>query len=385
MMLGYLLARAGVAVTVLEKHADFLRDFRGDTVHPSTLRLLDELGRLQSFLERPHQRLGEIGADVGGQHFKLADFGHLPPRYAFIAVMPQWDFLDFLAEEAMKFPDFQLLRSTEAVGLIYAGDRVTGIHARRGGEDIEVQCDLVVGCDGRSSTIRAAAGLAVKTLGAPIDVFWFRVPRDPDDQDDTLGRFRPGRFMVTINRGDYWQCAWVIPKGGAETVRADGIDRFRAAVASVAPRLAPHLDAIASFDDVKLLTVEVDRLERWSRPGLLCIGDAAHAMSPIGGVGINLAIQDAVATANLLLPALRKGVPGPDQLDAVRRRRLLPVRVVQRFQLFVQNRFLAPALGGRSATPPLLLVIANRFRPLRWLLASFIGVGVRAEHIRKEG
>jgi 2-polyprenyl-6-methoxyphenol hydroxylase-like FAD-dependent oxidoreductase len=382
MMLGYLLARAGIAVTVIEKHADFLRDFRGDTVHPSTLRLLDELGLLTSFLERPHQRLEEIGADVGGRHYRLADFSHLPSRYAFIAVMPQWDFLDFLADQAVKLPDFQLLRSTEAVGLTKQGDRATGVRARRGDEDIELQCDLVIGCDGRSSTIRAAAGLIVKTLGAPIDVFWFRVPRDPDDNDNTLGRFMPGRFMVTINRRDYWQCAWVIPKGGADAVRAAGIDQFRAAVASVAPRLAPHLDVIASFDDVKLLSVAVDRLERWSQPGLLCIGDAAHAMSPIGGVGINLAIQDAVAAANLLVPALRTGVPDAAQLDAVRRRRLLPVRVVQRFQLFVQDRFLAPALGGRSAKAPLLLVMANRFRPLRRVLASFIGIGVRSEHIR---
>jgi 2-polyprenyl-6-methoxyphenol hydroxylase-like FAD-dependent oxidoreductase len=381
-MLGYLLARAGIASIVLEKHADFLRDFRGDTVHPSTLRLLDELGLLASFLERPHQRLEEIGANVGGDHYRLADFSHLPSRHAFIAVMPQWDFLDFLADQAAKLPDFELLRSTEAIGLIKQGDRVTGVEARRDGEEVELHADLVIGCDGRSSTIRAAAGLIVKTLGAPIDVFWFRVPRDPDDDDNTLGRFMPGRFMVTINRGDYWQCAWVIPKGGADAVRAEGIDQFRAAVASVAPRLAPHLQSIASFDDVKLLSVAVDRLERWSRPGVLCIGDAAHAMSPIGGVGINLAIQDAVATANLLVPALRAGIPDDGQLDAIRRRRLFPVRVVQRFQLFVQDRFLAPALGGRLARPPLLLVIANRFKPLRHLLASFIGIGVRAEHIR---
>jgi 2-polyprenyl-6-methoxyphenol hydroxylase-like FAD-dependent oxidoreductase len=382
MMLGYLLARAGIATTVIEKHADFLRDFRGDTVHPSTLRLLDELGLLASFLERPHQRLEEIGADVGGRHFRLADFTRLPARYAFIAIMPQWDFLGFLADQATGLPDFQLLRSTEAVGLVEQGDRVTGVRARQDGEDIVLACDLVVGCDGRSSTIRAAAGLSVRTLGAPIDVFWFRVPRDPGDSDNTLGRFMPGRFMVTINRGDYWQCAWVIPKGGADAVRAGGIDQFRAAVASVVPRLAPHLGAIASFDDVKLLSVSVDRLERWSRPGLLCIGDAAHAMSPIGGVGINLAIQDAVAAANLLVPALRGGIPDDAQLDAVRRRRLFLVRVVQRFQLFVQDRFLAPVLGGRASTAPLLLRIADRLPPMRRLLARFIGIGVRSEHIR---
>jgi 2-polyprenyl-6-methoxyphenol hydroxylase-like FAD-dependent oxidoreductase len=385
MMLAYLLARSGIATTVIEKHSDFLRDFRGDTVHPSTLRLLDELGLLEAFLKRPHQRLREIGADVGGRHFKLADFSHLPPRYAFIAFMPQWEFLDFLADEAEKLPEFRLLRSTEAVGLVEQDGRIAGVRARRDGEDVELHCDLVVGCDGRSSTVRAAAGLSVRTLGAPIDVFWFRVPRDPDDQDNTLGRFMPGRFMVTIDRGDYWQCAWVIPKGRADAVRAEGIEHFRAAVASVVPRLAPHLDAIESFEDVKLLSVAVDRLERWSRPGLLCIGDAAHAMSPIGGVGINLAIQDAVATANLLAPALATGRPDAAQLDAVRRRRLLPVRVVQRFQLLVQNRFLAPALGGSSAKPPLLLVLANRFAPLRRLLASFIGIGVRAEHIHIRG
>jgi 2-polyprenyl-6-methoxyphenol hydroxylase-like FAD-dependent oxidoreductase len=382
MMLGYLLARAGVATTVIEKHADFLRDFRGDTVHPSTLRLLDELGLLDSFLSRPHQRLDEIGADIAGRYYRLADFTHLPRRYAFVAFVPQWDFLDFLAEQAVTLPGFQLLRSTEATSLVEHAGRVTGVRARRGDQDIEVTCDLVVGCDGRSSTIRAAAALPVTILGAPIDVFWFRVPRDPDDHDNTLGRFLPGRFMVTINRGDYWQCAWVIAKGGADAVRAAGIENFRAAVASVVPRLAPQLDTIASFDDVKLLSVAVDRLTRWSRAGLLCIGDAAHAMSPVGGVGINLAIQDAVATANLLVPALRAGVPDAKLLDAVRRRRLLPVRVVQRFQLFIQNRFLAPVLGGRSAKAPLLLVIANRFAPLRRLLARFLGIGIRSEHIR---
>lgn len=382
MMLGYLLARAGLATTVLEKHADFLRDFRGDTVHPSTLRLLDELGLLDDFLRRPHQRLEEIAADVGGRRYRLADFRGLPRRYGYIAFMPQWEFLDFLAEKAAKCPEFRLLRSTEALDLIERDGRTCGVRARHGDEETDIYCHLIVGCDGRGSTIRDAAGLPVKTLGAPIDVFWFRVPRAPDDQDETLGRFLPGRFMVTIDRGDYWQCAWVIPKGGAEAIRSQGIERFRAAVAGVVPRLKPQLDAISSFDDVKLLSVAVDRLERWAKPGVLCIGDAAHAMSPIGGVGINLAIQDAVATANLLVPALRGGNVDAALLDRVRQRRLLPVRVIQRFQLFVQDRFLSPVLSGSAGRAPLILAVADRFLPLRRLLARFIGIGIRAEHIR---
>jgi 2-polyprenyl-6-methoxyphenol hydroxylase-like FAD-dependent oxidoreductase len=384
-MLGFLLARAGVRTVVLEKHGDFLRDFRGDTVHPSTLRIMDELGLLDAFLERPHQRLEKIGGWFGKERIQLGDFRGLPARYAFIALMPQWEFLDFLSSEAKKLPAFTLLMRTNVTGLIEESGRVVGVQASSADGPLEVRADCTVGCDGRHSTVRSAAALAVEDVGAPIDVLWFRVRRDPANLDDTLARVAPGHFVVTIDRGDYWQCAFVVPKGGAEALQGGPIEAFRREVAEAVPLLGEHIDAdVRSWDDVKLLTVTVDRLVRWSRPGLLCIGDAAHAMSPVGGVGINLAIQDAVAAANLLAAKLRDGTVGADDLDAVRRRRLWPTKMTQAVQVAIQNNVLVPVLGGANAelAVPLPLRIVTALAPLQRLLARLLGMGVRPEHVR---
>ena len=399
MMLGLLLARAGVRTAVLEKHADFLRDFRGDTVHPSTLRILDELGLLDRFLERPHQAVREMKAVFGDETVRVADLSGLPPRYAFVAFMPQWDFLDFLADQAEALPTFELHRNVEATGVRQDGEgRVTGVSWRRRGAtpgavgpEGTVDAGLVVACDGRGSTLRGAAELPVHDLGAPIDVLWFRVGRDaaePGAEGGVFGRVAPGRFVVTLDRGSYWQCAWVIAKGGADAVRARGIEAFRREVAALAPTLGPRVDEIASFDDVKLLSVSLDRLERWWCPGLLCIGDAAHAMSPVGGVGINLAIQDAVAAANALVgPLLARGHAPDDALAAVQERRLFPTRVVQAVQKAVHANVLTPLLasGGPDAgavlEPPLPVRLVGRTPMLQRLLARGIGMGVRPEHV----
>src|SRR3954464_3409274 len=316
-MLGSLLARAGVRVVVLEKHANFLRDFRGDTVHPSTLRVMQELGLLDEFMKRPHQKLRELGGGCAGEQVRLGDFGGLPEPYAFIAMMPQWEFLDFLSNEAKKLPAFRLRMQAQATGLMREGGRVVGVRGSGPDGPFEIRAGLTVGCDGRQSTVRAGAGLAVEDVGAPIDVLWFRIRRDPADTDNSLARIGPGHIVVTIDRGDYWQCAFVIPKGGADALRAQGIQVLREQVMKAAPPLASRIADIRSWDDVKLLTVTVDRLLQWSRPGLLCIGDAAHAMSPVGGVGINLAEEDAVATANLLAEKLRDGTLADDDLDEV--------------------------------------------------------------------
>jgi 2-polyprenyl-6-methoxyphenol hydroxylase-like FAD-dependent oxidoreductase len=382
-MLGYLLARAGVATVVLEKHADFLRDFRGDTVHPSTLRILDELGLLERFLERPHQKLRALSGWFGEQQVRLGDFGGLPERYAFIAMMPQWEFLDFLADEAEALPTFALRRRAEVTGLVEQGGRVVGVRGRSADGDFELGADCTIGCDGRHSTVRAAAGLPVEDVGAPIDVLWFRVARDPAETDTSLARIGPGHIVVTIDRGDYWQCAFVIPKGGAETLRREDIGVLRAQVLEAAPLLASRIDGLRSWDDVKLLTVTVDRLTRWSKPGLLCIGDAAHAMSPIGGVGINLAIQDAVATANALADKLRAGVVADDDLDAVRRRRLWPTKATQRLQVAIQDNVLAPVLSGANAEleAPLAMRVVSAVPLLQRGVARLLGLGFRPEHV----
>jgi 2-polyprenyl-6-methoxyphenol hydroxylase-like FAD-dependent oxidoreductase len=383
MMLGYLLARAGVRTVVLEKHADFLRDFRGDTVHPSTLRVMDELGLLDEFLQRPHQRLEVIGGWFGKQHVQLGDFRGLPKRYAFIALMPQWEFLDFLAEQARKLPAFTLRMRAEATGLIEEGGRVVGVRGTSPNGEFEIRADCTVGCDGRHSTLRAAAGLAVEDLGAPIDVLWFRVARDPAEVDSSLARIAPGHFVVTIDRGDYWQCAFVIAKGGAEALKQRPIEEFRAQVIDAAPVLAAHIADVRSWDDVKLLTVAVDRLTQWSKPGLLCIGDAAHAMSPIGGVGINLAIQDAVAAANLLATKLRAGVVADDDLDAVRKRRLWPTKATQAAQLAIQDNVLVPVMSGANAelAVPLPMRVLTAVPALQRVMARLLGMGVRPEHV----
>ena len=384
MMLGYVLARAGVRTVVLEKHADFLRDFRGDTVHPSTLRIMDELGLLDEFLQRPHQKLEVIGGWFGDQHVQLGDFRGLPKRYAFIAMMPQWEFLDFLADEARKLPAFTLRTRANVTGLIEGEGGVAGVRGSSPDGDFEVRADCTVGCDGRSSTVRDAAKLPVEDVGAPIDVLWFRVTRDPAEVDSSLARIAPGHFVVTIDRGDYWQCAFVIAKGGAEALRQRPIEEFRAQVVHAGPVLAAHIDEdLRSWDDVKLLTVAVDRLTQWSKPGLLCIGDAAHAMSPIGGVGINLAIQDAVATANLLAVKLHAGTLDESDLDAVRARRLWPTKATQAAQVGIQNNVLVKVLGGANAEleVPLPMRIVTAVPMLQRLLARLLGMGVRPEHV----
>lgn len=384
MMLGYLLARAGVQTTVLEKHGDFLRDFRGDTVHPSTLRILDELGLLDAFLKRPHQALRRIGGWFGTEHIRIGDFSGLPERYALIAMMPQWEFLDFLSAEAKKLPSFTLRMRAEATGLIESDGKVAGVRGVDADGGFELFADCTIACDGRHSTLRAAAGLAVENVGSPIDVLWFRVGRDPAVLDDSLARVSPGHVVVTIDRGDDWQCAFVVAKGGADAMRMRPIDDFRREVVQAVPMLAQHIADVRSWDDVKLLTVTVDRLTRWSKPGLLCIGDAAHAMSPVGGVGINLAVQDAVATANLLAETLRDGVPTEDDLDAVRRRRLWPTRATQAVQVAIQNNILVPALSSVDGAfaPPLPVRIVSALPMLQRLFARLLGMGVRPEHVR---
>jgi 2-polyprenyl-6-methoxyphenol hydroxylase-like FAD-dependent oxidoreductase len=384
MMLGLLLARAGVSALVLEKHADFLRDFRGDTIHPSTLELMHELGILEELLRLPHQQVSRLAAQFGDFPLTIADFTHLPTRCKFIAMMPQWDFLDFLARRAKIFPTFQLEMQAEATELIEDGGRVTGVRAGTPTGPLEVRADLVVAADGRSSVLRERAGLSVEDLGAPMDVFWFRLSRRPPDPAVTMGRFDIGRIFVLINRGEHWQCGYVIPKGSAEEVRRRGLEAFRAEVAHLAPWAADRASEIRDWEDVKLLTVKVDRLRQWYRPGLLCIGDAAHAMSPVGGVGINLAIQDAVATANLPWEPLRAGRPTIAQLRRVQARRQWPTRVTQRLQVLVQRRVITRALqGGQTRmTPPLAIRLLARHPWLQRLPARLVGVGVRPEHVR---
>jgi len=382
MMLGVLLARVGVDVTVLEKHKDFLRDFRGDTIHPSTLQLMDELGWLDDFLKLPHQQVTQLFGQFGETRVRLADFSTLPVSTKFIALMPQWDFLDFLADKGRAFPNFTLRMSTQATGLIEDGGRVTGLEAMTPDGPLRMRTDLVVAADGRSSTLRADAGLVSDSFGAPMDVMWFRLPRLPADTEETQGRFDAGHIFIMLQRGDYWQCAYVIPKGEDAAVRAAGLPAFRAAVGALLPFEAARADAIADWDHVKLLTVVVDRLREWARPGLLCIGDAAHAMSPVGGVGVNLAVQDAVAAANLLWRPLTEKRVTFDDLKAVQARREFPTRATQRLQLTVQNAVIAKTLAGtRPLRPPLLLRLFNSLPFLARIPARLIGLGFRPEHI----
>ena len=382
-MLGFLLARAGVHVTVLEKHADFFRDFRGDTIHPSTLELMHELGLLDEFLKVPHDEVRELTAQIGDARVKVADFTHLPTRCKFVALMPQWDFLDFLAKQGKRFPTFDLRMQAEAVDLIEEGGRVAGVRAQTPEGTLDIRADLVVGCDGRHSTVRERAGLDVENLGAPIDVLWFRLSRHAADTPETFGHVEAGRMMIMLNRGDYWQCAYVIPKGGIDAVKREGLDAFRQKVLAMSPFLGDRIGELDGWDKIKLLTVAVDRLKTWHRPGLLCIGDAAHAMSPVGGVGVNLAVQDAVAAANILAQPLKERRVTAEVLAAVEARRAFPMRVIQRMQVFVHNRVLTRVLTSKGRiAPPWPVRLLNRFPLLRRLPAYIIGIGVRPEHIR---
>jgi 2-polyprenyl-6-methoxyphenol hydroxylase-like FAD-dependent oxidoreductase len=383
MMLGLLLARAKIDVIVVEKHADFLRDFRGDTIHPSTLEVLHELGLLDAFLKLPHQQVPKLNARVGDITVTLADFSHLPVHCRFIAMIPQWDFLDFLADHAALYPGFRLMMKTEVTDLIEESGRVAGVRAATASGLIDIRADLVVAADGRNSVIRDKAGLPVKDFGAPMDVLWFRLSRKPDDPDQTMGRFDVGRIFVSINRGDYWQCGFVIPKGQVEEVRRRGLSAFRNSVAHLAPYAKDRVQELGDWDQIELLTVRVDRLLRWYRPGLLFIGDAAHAMSPVGGVGINLAIQDAVAAGNILAAPLRDGRISVEHLRRVQKRREFPTRVTQRLQIAMQRRVIVRVLDEtKPFKPPMILRLIGKFPFLQRIPARLIGYGVRPEHVQ---
>ncbi len=383
MVFGFLLARAGVEVAVLEKHADFFRDFRGDTIHPSTLELMYELGILEDFLHRPHQEYTHIGAQIDDFEVPVADFTHLPTHCKFLALMPQWDFLNFIAEKAKAYPGFHLRMESEVTGLIEEKGRVVGARAKTPQGDLEVRADLTVGADGRHSLVREKAGFEVIDLGAPIDVLWMRISRNPKDPNQSLGRFRAGKILVTLDRGDYWQCAFVIQKGAFDAIREKGIAAFRADLETTAPFLRGRTEELKDWDQVKLLSVAVDHLRRWSREGLLCIGDSAHAMSPIGGVGINLAIQDAVAAANALAVPLLRGPVSTNLLSEVQKRREFPTRVTQTFQVFAHKRFIGPALNrsAKLSRLPLPLKLFQIFPLLRRIPARLIGMGARPEHV----
>jgi 2-polyprenyl-6-methoxyphenol hydroxylase-like FAD-dependent oxidoreductase len=382
MMLGFLLARAGVNVAVLEKHADFFRDFRGDTIHPSTLELMAELGLLDEFLKLPHQKVDRLTALIGAERVRMIDLTHLPTRCKYIALMPQWDFLNFLAARGKRYPTFDLHMKAEATDLIEEGGRVVGLRATTPDGELSIRADLVVGADGRHSTVREKAGFKSDDYGAPMDVLWFRLTRKESDDTETFGHFEAGAMMIMLNRGDYWQCAYVIPKGGIDGIKAEGLAAFRKRVLFMSPFLTDRVEELKTFDDIKLLSVAVDRLRQWWRPGLICIGDAAHAMSPIGGVGVNLAVQDAVAAANRLAAPLKAGTAGDDDLRAIQARRTFPVRFTQALQLIMQKRIISPALAStQRPKPPLLFRLVGALPLLQRIPGRLLAVGVRPEHV----
>lgn len=383
-MLGYLLARSGTEVTVLEKWPDFFRDFRGDTIHPSTMQLLKELGLLERFLKLPHDETKQIGAHIGGKEITLADFTHLTVGAPFVAFMPQWDFLNFIAEEAKQYPGFHLLMETEVTDLLQENGKVVGVRAKDRDGEFDIRATLTVGADGRHSTVREKSGLAVQDFGAPIDVLWFKLSRQEDGTDMSLGYIDAGRMMVLLDRTTYWQCAFIIKKGGFDSIKAQGMQKFQESIVHLAPLLAESITELKDWDQVKMLSVAVDHLQEWSLPGLVCVGDAAHAMSPIGGVGINLAVQDAVGAANILVPAFaRKGGVRMSDLQAIQKRRAWPARVIQNIQVFIHTHILARILSEEGPVRvPWQLRVINSFPYLRRLPAYVIGVGVRPEHIK---
>ena len=383
MMAGYLLARAGVPVAVLEKHADFNRDFRGDTIHPSTLELMYELGLLDEFLQLPHQELRELRAVVNGEVVPTADFTKLPTRCKFIAFMPQWDFLNFLSSQAKRFPTFQLFMKAEVADLLMENSRVVGVRAKTANGELEVRADLVIGADGRHSTLHARAGLEQREFGVPIDVLWMRISKKQGDPKQTLGFFQHGKLAVLLDRDDYWQCGFVIPKGGFAEIKERGLTRFQNDLVSFADFLRDRVAELDDWSKIKLLTVQVNRLRDWCCEGLLCIGDSAHAMSPAGGVGINLAIQDAVATANLLAEKLQSGPVGVEDLRQVQARREWPTRLIQGMQIFIHRRVVTGRDSNeKKASLPFVVRLLKWFPVLRQLPARFIGLGPRPEHIR---
>ena len=382
MMLGFLLARAGVDVVVLEKHADFLRDFRGDTVHPSTLEVMHELGLLEEFLKLPHEEVRQLGGQIGKDFLQLADFSHVPTRCKFIALVPQWDFLDFIADQARQYSTFKLIMQAEVVDVIDDGGRFAGVRAQTHDGALDVYADLTIGADGRGSIVRDRAGLETQKFGAPMDVLWFRLSRKDSDGEQTLGRIVDGKMMVMLNRGDYWQCGYLIRKGEFENIKTRGVEQFRKDVGSVAPFVVNRMSELGDWEPIKLLTVRIDRLVKWYRPGLLCIGDAAHAMSPIGGVGINLAIQDAVATANTLWERLSRNTVSIADLERVQLRREFPTRMTQRLQVFLQNNVIHRVLGNADFRLPAVMKLFNRWPFLRRIPARIVGIGFRAEHVK---
>ncbi len=380
MMAGYLLARAGVPVIVLEKHADFFRDFRGDTIHPSTLQLMYELGLLDEFLNQPHQEVRELRAVVNGQLVPIADFTKLPTRCKFIAFMPQWDFLNFVSAHAKQFPSFQLLMQHEVVDLTFDQERVTGVRVNTPLGDLEIRADLVIGADGRHSIIQKRAGLERQEFGVAIDVLWMRISKRENDPQQTLGFFQQGKLLVLLDRGDYWQCGFVIPKGGFELIKTRGLQQLQNEIVSFAGFLRDRVGELDDWSKIKLLTVQINRLRNWCRDRLLCIGDSAHAMSPAGGVGINLAIQDAVATANLLAQQLRAGPVSIDDLRRVEARREWPTRLIQAMQVFVHRHVVTGQSSHRKDSLPFVVRLLKWFPALRQIPARFIGIGPRPEH-----